>query len=176
MTQAALAPTPERINRQRESYQPPSRDQKTDRPYGQFRPWFETLSRKADIPGPSILAASDLDLYWRQAHDARGITCSYGDQRWSTPIAHMSMEQLLKPERRELAHQRLKAARAAVAPREWDALECMIKRDDGDLGEAGRYLGAASDRWARELGSRLVKNGLHTLARHWGYVKHDPGR
>lgn len=174
---AALAPTPERIRHQRSSYQKPETGQKVQRSYGRFRPWFETLGNKATLDGPMLLAASDVDFYWRVAHDTRGITCSYGDQRWSTPIAHMSMAELLKPERRELAHQRLKAAEAAVNnAREWDALTCMIKRDDGSMMDAGYYVGAKSEIWAKQLGARLVKAALFKLSVHFGYQKnfHPP--
>lgn len=166
-----MQPTLERIARSRSSYQAPEKGQKVAREYGRFRPWFETMASKADIDGPLILAASDLDCYWRIANDTRGITCSYGDQRWSTPIAHMSMADLLKPERREQCHQRVIAAQAAVEdPIEWDALICMIKRDDGDMSEAGRYVGHSAS-YAKKAGPRLVKRGLTKLAVHWGYYK-----
>lgn len=174
---AAIAPTPERIRQSRRSYQPPAKDQKSQREYGRFAPWFETMGRKTNIDGPSLLAASDLDLYWRSVHDARGITCSYGDQRWSTPVAHMSTAELLRPERRELHRQRLNAARDAVGTIGWDALEAMIKRDDGDLTEAGIYLGYAPA-YAQKVAPRIVKDALYRLACLWGYQRpmHEPQR
>lgn len=176
---AALAPTPERIRHQRSSYQKPEQGQKTSRPYGRFAPWFETMARKATVDGPMQLAASDIDFIWRVANSVPGLISSYGDQRWSTPVEHMSPEELLRPERRAEAYRKLQSAKDAVNDTaQWSAIECMIRRDDGDMTEAGHWVGYQSVHSARRHGARLVKAALVKLSWHFGYVKkyHHPPR
>lgn len=174
-----ITPTPERIAKDRSSYQRPEVSQTTKREYGRFRPWYETMEAKGSITAEQAMAAREFDTSWHAVHDERGIVGGYGQSRADgTPVSQLDMRKLLGPEWREHCRSRLIAARNMLEPRTWDALaHCLAT--NGSLRDVAVLLNiSGADSTMRAAAGKLVRQALHELSVLWGFSRpfHPPTR
>lgn len=169
-----MTPTLERISHARGRYEPPLRDQATDRPAGRVLSCWDLFERARGGADPVLtpeqaMAGREISLYYGAIHDVRSVTCSYGEPRFNgTPASQVAG--LLGPEYRETCRRRLIRAELAVAEAEdWDALIAVVSRD-GTARDAGRALGYVGRSQQIAKGVASLRRSLEQLARHFGFT------
>lgn len=172
MTSDHIMPTRERIRHAGDRYVNPCIDRSTCRPYGRVSSWHEVMCNKRTITPEQAMAARELEMLCYGANRPHGAcTSGYGDRApRSTPMQHMSDNQLLAPEWRATCHNRLNAARSRVSPRSWAALMYAVA-NDADTKTIGYYLGSTSASSAYRTGGTAIRDGLHALAVHWQFTQ-----
>ena len=169
-----IFPTRERIRHSGDRYLAPATDQKFARPYGRVRSCWDMMEIARGGAEPVLdpeqaMAGREVSMLWGSVFAPRGITGSYGSQRWNgTPVAQLAS--LLAPEWRETCRRRLIQAELSVAEAEdWHALIAVVSRD-GTARDAGRALGYGGRSAQIKRGVESLRRSLGQLAVHFGFT------
>jgi hypothetical protein len=172
-----IAPTDEFVRQYGDRFIPPRVDQDVKRPYARVEQWYERMARargggKPILSDAEYKAARDFDMiYWSLMKPSK-IIGSYGDQRWNgTPVSQLNMESLNSAEFRCLSRSRyFECQRVIDNADEWHVIN-LIAELNGTARDAGKFLGARSERSCEMKGIRALRSAFGKLAIHWGYIR-----
>jgi hypothetical protein len=175
MTDRLVDPTAERIARAGTRFEAREISQAKHQRANRIIAWWDAMSRSKGGQPPILdaeqaMAARMLDMYWHVVHDDRGITSSYGDQRWNgTPVGQYDAMKLNGPEWKETCRSRLAKAQADINDsRIWHAVLWVIEVD-GIAEDVGNKLGYTAPNSARAAGAIVLQSTMTRLAKLWGY-------
>lgn len=167
MAEAYAPPTPERIAKAGEMYQPPVMTRETERPYTRIIPWYEHAWKQSAITQEQAQVAVRIDHLWHKASDELFLSAAYGDQRWNgTPASQSASVELEPVEWRTMAVKRVREVKAHLPGVTWRALEHAISQN-ATMTEVGHAFGKVSERWARQWASRQITVALDKIADLW---------
>lgn len=173
-----LGPTPERVAKAAGGVDVPVVDTKRRRNAFRVVGIVETMLREGRLRPEQAAAFRKWERDMAVAHSSSALLSRYGELTGSggTPLSQLASDLLSPEERRTDAHRSLAQAAISVGePRTVEVL-IMLATTDATLEQIGRHVLMVGNRpQAKAQAERTIQLGTYWLARHYGFVHHDPG-
>lgn len=159
MSRDAITPTPERIAKAGERYQPPATDQRVKRQAHKVKSTIEWMHDKGGLSDEQFLCASDLATAIFGARNGLSIIGSYGIQRWSgTPVSQMTERKITRDWPAECAR-KVRYAEKQVGDADLWRIVLLVLGEDKNMIEVSAATGES--KWTS---ARRFRKAMHRLA------------